>query len=168
MPASPTMNPLSLASLEQTAQRASLNAYAPYSRFPVGAAVLATDGTQHTGCNVENASFKAVAAGYQTFQCIAIHTPTPAPTAPCGACRQVLREFGPDMTIISTCNGQGRIETTLDQLLPNSFGPEDLNSNASISGHRADSLGMLRHPLGIRGGRIFRLRSMAELWQSRP
>ena len=138
------MNPLSLASLEQTAQRASLNAYAPYSRFPVGAAVLATDGTQHTGCNVENASFglticaeraavfKAVAAGYQTFQCIAIHTPTPAPTAPCGACRQVLREFGPDMTIISTCNGQGRIETTLDQLLPNSFGPEDLNSNASI------------------------------------
>lgn len=137
------MNPLSLASLEQTAQRATQHAYAPYSKFPVGAAVLAADGTQHTGCNVENASFglticaeraavfKAVAAGYQSIQCIAIHTPTPEPTAPCGACRQVLREFGPDMKVISTCDGPNRIETTLASLLPNSFGPENLNTSGS-------------------------------------
>jgi cytidine deaminase len=132
------MSPLTIASLEQTAQRAAQNAYAPYSKFPVGAAVLAKDGTQYSGCNVENASFgltncaertavfKAVAAGHREITCVAIHTPTPEPTAPCGACRQVLREFGPNMKVISICDGDGRIETTLGQLLPNSFGPENL------------------------------------------
>ena len=138
------MSPLSVAALEQTAQRASKNAYAPYSKFPVGAAVLADDGTQHTGCNVENASFglticaeraavfKAVTAGQRVIKCIAIHTPTPEPTAPCGACRQVLREFGANMKIVSTCDGPGRIETTLSELLPQSFGPESLSPSTKI------------------------------------
>lgn len=132
------MNPLSIAALEQTAQRAAARAYVPYSKFPVGAAVLAADGTQHSGCNVENASFgltncaertavfKAVAAGHREISCVAIYTPTPKPTAPCGACRQVLREFGPDMKVVSICDGEDRIETTLGALLPDSFGPESL------------------------------------------
>mgnify|MGYP000330207527 CR=1 FL=1 len=132
------MNPLSIAALEQTAQRAAEHAYAPYSKYPVGAAVLAPDGTQYSGCNVENASFgltncaertavfKAVAAGHRQIACVAIYTPTPEPAAPCGACRQVLREFGPDMKVVSVCDGDGRIETTLSALLPNSFGPESL------------------------------------------
>lgn len=132
------MNPLSVAALEQTAQRAAAHAYAPYSKFPVGAAVIAADGTQYAGCNVENASFgltncaertavfKAVAAGQRQISCIAIYTPTPEPTAPCGACRQVLREFGPAMKVISICDSDNRIETTLDALLPHSFGPESL------------------------------------------
>ncbi len=132
------MNPLSLAALEQTAQRAAENAYAPYSKFPVGAAVLTANGTQFSGCNVENASFglticaeraaifAAVAAGETKITAVAIHTPTLKPTAPCGACRQVMREFGTDIKIIATCKGPERIETTLSELLPDSFGPDNL------------------------------------------
>lgn len=132
------MSPLSIAALEQTAQRAAQHAYAPYSKFSVGAAVLAADGTQYSGCNVENASFgltncaertavfKAVSAGQRRLTCVAIYTPTPEPTAPCGACRQVLHEFGADMKVVSICDGDGRLETTLSALLPHSFGPESL------------------------------------------
>ena len=130
---------VSTADLEQAARAAAAHAYAPYSQFPVGAALQTTDGTVFTGCNVENASFgltncaertavfKAVAAGHREITCVAIYTPTAAATAPCGACRQVLREFGQDMKVISTCDGTGRSETTLSALLPDSFGPDDLN-----------------------------------------
>ena len=128
------------ADLEQSARAAAAHAYAPYSKFPVGAALQTADGTVFTGCNVENASFgltncaertavfKAIAAGHREITCVAVYTPTVAATAPCGACRQVLREFGKDMKVISTCDGTGRSETTLSALLPDSFGPEALSA----------------------------------------
>ena len=85
--------------LERTARSASARAYAPYSRFPVGAAVLAGSGRIYPGCNVENAAygmcncaertaiFSAVAAGEKSVRAVAVYTPTPLPTTPCGACR---------------------------------------------------------------------------------
>jgi len=136
------MDASTLAALEQAAQHAATNAYAPYSNFVVGAAVLTANGQQFTGCNVENASlgltmcaernaiFAAVAAGETEITAVVLHTPTPEPTAPCGACRQVMREFGTDVTIISTCQGPARLETTLAELLPESFGPENLRNHA--------------------------------------
>lgn len=113
-------------------------AYAPYSRFPVGAAVLAGSGRIYAGCNVENASyglcncaertavFSAVAAGEKSVRAVAVYTPTPLPTAPCGACRQVIHEFGPDALVVSVCDAKNRIETKLSALLPAAFGPGDL------------------------------------------
>lgn len=127
-----------LTALEQAARDASTRAYAPYSKFNVGAAVLTEGGSIFTGGNVENASygltncaersaiFAAVNAGHRKITCVVIHTPTDTPTAPCGACRQVIREFGPTARIVSTCNGPDRIDTTLEALLPGSFGPENL------------------------------------------
>ena len=123
--------------LEAAAKAAAARAYAPYSRFPVGAAVLAADGAIYSGCNVENASyglsicaernaiFNAVAQGARAIAAIAVYTPTPALTTPCGACRQVLREFGPQARILC-CNDAGSVEYTLPELLPNAFGPESL------------------------------------------
>lgn len=104
----------------------------------MGAAVLCADGSVFAGCNVENASyglticaernavFQAVAQGQSRIVAVAIYTPTPNPTAPCGACRQVLNEFGPSATVLCLCDGPDRIETTLDQLLPGAFGPQNL------------------------------------------
>lgn len=124
--------------LERGARAAAKRAYAPYSRFRVGAAILSGSGNIYTGCNVENASyglaccaernaiFAAVAAGESALTAVLVYTPTPKPTAPCGACRQVIREFGPDAVVVSVCDGEGRTVSTLDQLLPGSFGPEDL------------------------------------------
>jgi cytidine deaminase len=117
-------------------------AYAPYSRFAVGAAVRAeavvTPSDMFAGCNVENASFglticaernavfQAVAAGVRRIDAVAVVTDTETPTMPCGACRQVLREFGPDMVVIgATLSGQ-IARYRLSELLPKSFGPEDL------------------------------------------
>ena len=127
-----------LKELESAARAASAKAYAPYSKFCVGAAVLGDSGAIHSGCNVENASyglascaernaiFAAIGAGEHAIRAVAIYTPTPAATAPCGACRQVIREFGPDAIVISTCDGDRRIESTLSELLPKGFGPENL------------------------------------------
>ncbi|MDD2762598.1 MAG: cytidine deaminase [Opitutaceae bacterium] len=124
--------------LAAAARRVAQAAYAPYSKFRVGAAVLAGSGRIYTGCNVENASyglsicaeraavFKAVAAGERTIAALAVRTPTRKPTPPCGACRQVLHEFGPAMTVICACRSRGRIETTLDRLLPAAFGRKSL------------------------------------------
>jgi cytidine deaminase len=124
--------------LESAARKAAGSAYAPYSGFRVGAAVLSASGKIFAGCNVENASyglcncaertaiFSAVASGERVIQAIVVYTPTPAPTSPCGACRQVINEFGPDALIISLCDGAGRMETTRAALLPNAFGPADL------------------------------------------
>lgn len=125
--------------LIQLARQASKRAYAPYSHFQVGAAVLAGSGKVYTGCNVENASyglcncaertaiFSAIAAGEKKIQCVAVYTPTSTATPPCGACRQVINEFGPTATVISTCKSTDVIETTLDALLPAAFGPENLS-----------------------------------------
>ncbi len=126
------------AELVQKAVEARQNAYAPYSKFPVGAALLAKDGRVFTGCNVENASygltvcaervalFKAVSEGATQFAALAVACGVGL-CAPCGACRQVLAEFAPDLKVIMA-DGEGRIwrESTLAELLPESFGPKDL------------------------------------------
>jgi cytidine deaminase len=127
-----------VAGLVAAAREASKHAYCPYSRFPVGAAIL-TDGDQIVaGCNVENASyglticaernaiFHAVAAGGRTVKAVVVYTPTPRPTSPCGACRQVINEFGPDAEVISVCDGPEVVRQPLATLLPDAFGPRNL------------------------------------------
>jgi cytidine deaminase len=123
------------------AREASLRAYSPYSRFRVGAAILSAEGEIVSGCNVENASyglticaernaiFRAVARGSSPLivRAVLVYTPTPEPTAPCGACRQVINEFGPDAAIRCACDGLETIETSLTDLLPSAFGPSNLN-----------------------------------------
>jgi cytidine deaminase len=117
------------------ARRMSEQAYCPYSRFRVGAVVLTEDGQLFEGCNVENASyglticaernaiFQMAARGARKIVAVVIHTPTPTPVAPCGACRQVVREFGPDALVVSVCDGPGVLGKTLSELLPDAFGP---------------------------------------------
>ncbi len=124
--------------LEKAARDAAEKSYSPYSQFPVGAAILMESGKVFTGTNVENASyglcncaertaiFSAVAAGERVLSCVVVYTPTREPTSPCGACRQVINEFGPKIPVISICDGEERIETTLDALLPKAFGPHNL------------------------------------------
>jgi cytidine deaminase len=124
--------------LAAAARRAAARAYAPYSHFPVGSAILAGSGKVYAGCNVENASFglcncaertaiyTAIAAGEKRVDAVAVFTPTPGPTMPCGACRQVINEFGPQAIVISVCDSAEKIETTLGALLPGAFGPEAL------------------------------------------
>lgn len=124
--------------LEKAARQAAQASYSPYSKFRVGAAILTGSGKVYTGTNVENASyglcncaertaiFTAAAAGERSVRAVAVYTPTPTATSPCGACRQVINEFGPDALVISVCDGKDRIETTLDRLLPSAFGPKNL------------------------------------------
>jgi len=123
------------------ARDAATRAYAPYSRFPVGAAVLTADGTVITGCNVENASYgltvcaertavaTAVAAGHRTLLAVAVTAPRVSTVTPCGACRQVLNEFKPrqgDLLVIM--DGEAGPEIVpLSDLLPRPFGPRDLD-----------------------------------------
>jgi len=117
-------------SLIRAAVQARENAHAPYSGFAVGAALLCADGSVFTGCNVENLSFgltmcaervavgAAVAAGKRDFQCIAITADTDEVISPCGACRQVLAEFNPGLTILSS-DLSGKVqEFSLEHLLP--------------------------------------------------
>lgn len=130
--------PAQLRKLKSAAKSAAKRAYAPYSKFRVGAAVLTVSGKIFTGCNVENASyglcncaertaiFSAVAAAERKFKCVVVYTPTPTATAPCGACRQVIYEFGPAIRVISLCAGPDRIDGTIQSLLPAAFGPADL------------------------------------------
>jgi len=114
-------------------------AYVPYSHFHVGAALVTEDGQVYTGCNIEIASysptlcaertaiFKAISEGHTSIKTIAIVGDS-NPTYPCGVCRQVIREFGKDATIIIANSEDDYKEYTLDELLPHSFGPEDLDS----------------------------------------
>lgn len=119
--------------LIQEAKKVRNNAYAPFSTFKVGAAVLTTDGKIFTGCNVENSSygltvcaeriaiFKAISEGYQDFQSIAIVADTEQLTPPCGSCRQVLVEFNPNMEVILS-NLDDDIQTySLKELMPEPF-----------------------------------------------
>ena len=115
------------------AEKARRRAYAPYSNFPVGSALLARDGTVVLGCNVENASygltvcaernavFQAVVRGVEDFVAIAVTAREGKGAPPCGACRQVLHEFGPTMRVIWR-NAKGNlVEQSLEQLLPHAF-----------------------------------------------
>jgi cytidine deaminase len=134
--------------LEQTARAAARAAYAPYSAFPVGAAVLTASGKIFAGCNVENASyglcncaertaiFTAVAAGERAVRAVAVYTPTARATAPCGACRQVISEFGPEARVISVCDSADRLETSVPGLLPAAFGPGDLGPRPPAASRR--------------------------------
>jgi len=132
--------PAQLRKLKSAAKSASGRAYAPYSKFRVGAAVLTAAGKIYSGCNVENASygltncaertaiFNAVAAGEKKLRlkCVVVYTPTDLPTAPCGACRQVIYEFGPEAQVISCCGGRQVMGVSIGALLPGAFGPADL------------------------------------------
>ena len=122
------------------------NAYVPYSHYPVGAALLSTDGHIFTGCNVENASFggticaertalvKAVSEGAREFVAIAVITSNGA--SPCGICRQVLNEFAPNLAVIAAdAQGQMIYQITLADLLPRSFGPQQLDEGVARNDH---------------------------------
>jgi cytidine deaminase len=129
--------------LASAARAAAARAYCPYSRFPVGAAVLNDRGEIFSGCNVENASyglticaeriaiFQAVAQteGPLVIRAVCVYTPTPIPATPCGACRQVINEFGPNAEIISVCDGGNSLHSHLATLLPHAFGPGNLTSD---------------------------------------
>ena len=119
--------------LIEMAKRAAEKAYANYSRFKVGAALLTDDGKIFTGCNVENSSygltvcaervavFKAVSEGHLRFKAIVVYTEARPPARPCGACLQVLSEFGPELEICCV-NAEGDKDNfTLKDLLPEGF-----------------------------------------------
>ena len=119
--------------LVDAARRARRNAHAPYSRFKVGAALETADGTVITGCNIENATygltlcaervamFKAISEGHRAFTRIAIVADTTAPTPPCGACRQILWEFGGDLEVILANLRTEKGRHQLSALLPLPF-----------------------------------------------
>ena len=114
-------------------------AYIPYSKFPVGAALVTKKGKIYTGCNIENASyglcncaertaiFKAVSEGERDFSYLVITGETDGPISPCGACRQVIAEFcDPKMPVLLTNVKGDEKEVTVEQLLPGAFSIEDL------------------------------------------
>ncbi len=127
-----------LTDLVKAAREAREHAYAPYSAFKVGAALLTDEGQVFAGCNVENASYglcicaertavvSAVAAGQRAFRAMAVIADTPGPASPCGACRQFLTEFNPGMTVIMENLEGDRLIATAGELLPGHFGPRDL------------------------------------------
>jgi cytidine deaminase len=126
------------ADLVARARAAMRNAHAPYSEFHVGAAIEAADGSIHVGCNVESASYglticaermalgAAVAAGAKALRRVVVTTDVDPPAAPCGACRQLLAEFGLDLEVIAVGPGSER-RWTLRQLLPDAFTRETLD-----------------------------------------
>lgn len=119
----------------RAARQASRRAYAPYSNFPVGAAVLTVDGTIYAGCNIECGSFglsqcaervavhKAVSEGKRRIVAIAVFGPDGQELPPCGACRQVLREFGSPLVILS--GSRDPRVYRFEELLPHAFGRPD-------------------------------------------
>jgi cytidine deaminase len=125
--------------LRERALGAMSRAYAPYSRFRVGAALLGADGSVTEGCNVENAAFPAgicaergalaaaVARGIRSFDSITIATEAEEPTPPCGICRQVLEEFAPHLLVVSVTSDGREARWTLDELLPRAFSPKSLD-----------------------------------------
>ncbi|XP_051958002.1 cytidine deaminase-like [Xyrauchen texanus] len=130
---------LGVKELIQQSLEAKKFAYCPYSKFRVGAALLTHDGTVFTGCNVENACFnlgicaekiaisKAVSEGYRDFKAIAIASDMCEHfISPCGGCRQFMREFGVNWDVYLSKPDGSYVEMKVEELLPISFGPEDL------------------------------------------
>ena len=129
---------MDLETVMDRARDASTRAYAPYSNFRVGAAILTEGGEVYAGCNVENASYglaicaerNAAAAmaladpGDREIRSVAISSPDASPCFPCGACRQVLREFGCKEIVVEDGSGLRRYQ--FEEILPHAFGPEDL------------------------------------------
>jgi cytidine deaminase len=129
---------MDLDAVMDAARDASRNAYAPYSNFRVGAAILTEGGQIHAGCNVENASYGlAICAernaaatmafanpGDREIRLVAVFSPDAVPCFPCGACRQVLREFGCKEVVVEEAAGVRSYP--FDEILPYSFSPEDL------------------------------------------
>jgi cytidine deaminase len=121
------------AELYQAAKRVSDFAYCPYSNFSVGAAVLTADGKIFAAPNIENASYsvticaernaaaQAVALGNRSIVALALYTRTPTPSTPCGACRQFLSEFNPEMEILCIADGEEVLRFILKELLPKAF-----------------------------------------------
>ncbi|MCZ7545839.1 MAG: cytidine deaminase [Anaerolineae bacterium] len=145
---SPTLTAEARARLVAAATQARERAYAPYSNYRVGAALLGAGGKVYTGCNVENATYgaticaertavvKAVSEGERAFVAIAIVTADGG--TPCGICRQTLFEFAPDLhVIIADPDGHIRSEYALAALLPDGFGPANLKPT---TGARADGV----------------------------
>ncbi|GAB2928132.1 cytidine deaminase [Rheinheimera gaetbuli] len=139
------MSEINWAALQQAAQQAAAQAYAPYSKFPVGVAVLADSGKIYTGCNVENASYggtvcaernaigAAVVAGERKFSALLVYTPQAMLTPPCGICRQVIAEFfTPDAPIASCNHLQQQQDWTLGELLPAAFTPTYLANSTKV------------------------------------
>lgn len=132
------------ARLIEAAKRASGRAYCPYSKFAVGAAVLDSDDSIYTGCNVENASygltmcaervalFTAVANGASPIKALALFASTSRPPTPCGACRQVIHELAPEATIVMVGQDGRSLALKSDELLPLGFDASDLPSESRL------------------------------------
>ena len=128
----------SLESVRAAALTAMERAYAPYSQFRVGAALVGTDGSMFTGCNVENAAYPAgicaersalaaaVAGGVTQFEMLVIASEADDPTPPCGMCRQALVEFAPRLPIVSCTKHGAEAKWNLATLLPHPFTPAAL------------------------------------------
>ena len=126
------------AALRERATAAMEHAYAPYSGFRVGAALLGIDGSVSEGCNVENAAYPsgicaeraavaaAVTRGVRQFDTIVIVTEAEVPTPPCGMCRQVLVEFAPQLEVISVTVGGAQARWSMSELLPAAFTPTSM------------------------------------------
>lgn len=141
----PRLTTRQLDTLAQKAWETWLFAYAPYSQFRVGAALLAADGRIFTGANVENPSYglsmcaervavgAAAAAGARSFVAIAVAGESPAGLLPCGACRQVLAEFSPDLRVLR-CRPDGTYEQTrLRDLMPSPFTGRSIETDNSAA-----------------------------------
>ena len=150
------------ARLMAEAERARLRAYAPYSRFKVGAALLTASGRIIHGCNVENASFglsicaertavfKAIGEGERDFVAIAVTAEPKQSASPCGACRQVLHEFAPDLRVFWRVQGGRVLERPLRALLDHAF---DFERSAPRAGAGGGAKRRARRPAPRRGGR---------------
>ncbi|MCT2534476.1 cytidine deaminase [Aquibacillus koreensis] len=128
--------------LIEEAKKAREQAYVPYSKFKVGAALRTTDGKIYHGCNIENAAysmcncaertalFKAYSDGERTFDTLVVVADTDNPVSPCGACRQVISELcAPEMKVVLANMKEDEYETSVADLLPGAFSPSDLTKN---------------------------------------